>query len=107
MTKYQVGDMFVATITEVDEQGMGIAYTLNDSLIAVESQLNRMEMFESQPFTADDNANKQVYTPEDLLFRIEKLSNLLQVTIEKYIQIRKSLDVGVPSIDTQIEELSL
>ena len=107
MTKYQVGDMFVATITEVDEQGMGIAYTLNDSLIAVESQLNNMEMFEPQPFTADDNANKQVYTPEDLLFRIEKLSNLLQVTIEKYIQIRKSLDVGVPSIDTQIEELSL
>lgn len=107
MTKYQVGDMFLATITEVDEQGMGIAYTLNDSLIAVESQLNNMEMFEPQPFTADDNANKQVYTPEDLLFRIEKLSNLLQVTIEKYIQIRKSLDVGVPSIDTQIEELSL
>lgn len=110
MTKYQVGDSFITTITEVDNLGMGVAYTLNDSLIAAESQLDNMELFKISPLSNESNLAKtenKTYTPEDLLFRIEKLTKLLQEATEKYVEIRKSLDVGVPSIDKQIEELSL
>lgn len=112
MTKYHVGDSFIVTITSIDEQGLGVAYTLNESLIAAEMQLDQMErldvteMLKEKGIEVKKTESKE-YTPEDLLFRIEKMSKILGEMIERYSTIRKQLDVGCPNIDKQIEELSL
>ena len=108
MAKYEVGDSFVVTITEVDEAGMGIAYTLNDSAYISERDMDCFEKITPLSEDVKEEEKPQTpHTPEDLLSRIHMLSNLLTQTIEKYVDIKGCLEVGIDELDAQIERLRL
>lgn len=109
MAKYNVGDRVVATITAVDDSGMGTIYRLNDILFADTHQLDEMELQELPLSEEYDppKAEEKTYTPEDLMSRILTLSRLLNETIDKYLDIKAVLETGVPNLDEQIERLSL
>lgn len=106
--KYEIGDSFIVTITEVDDAGMGIAYTLNDSAYISEKDIDCFEKI--TPLSNNEKPeekNQTPHTPEDLLSRIHMLSGLLHQTIEKYVDIKGTLEVGIDNLDEQIERLSL
>jgi len=110
MTKYQIGDRFVAEITDVDEQGMGVAYTLNDNFVCNEYTLDMFELQEIVPLSKEleiKSEEKKTYTPEDLKNRIFMLSKLLAQTIEKYEEITTVLNAGIPNLDQTLKDLSL
>lgn len=109
MAKYNVGDKFVATITDVDDSGMGTLYTLNGCLNVSFHELDKMELQELPLSEEVDipKAEEKTYTPEDLMSRILTLSRLLNETIDKYLDIKAVLETGVPNLDEQIERLSL
>ena len=106
MAKYNVGDKFLATITDVDDSGMGTLYTLNGCLNVSFHELDKMEFPLSEEVDTP-KAEEKTYTPEDLMSRILTLSRLLNETIDKYLDIKAVLETGVPNLDEQIERLSL
>lgn len=108
MAKYKVGDRFVVTITNVDDTGMGVVYTLNDAIYANTTQLRE---FEYQEPTLSESVScpaeeKKTYTPEDLLERIARANSILSELIKTYIEVTQTVN-HIPDIDERIEELSL
>lgn len=108
MAKYKVGDRVIATITAVDDSGMGTIYRLNDILFADTHQLDEMEIEEptlSEPVSSPVE-EKKTYTPEDLLERISRANVILNGLIKTYVEMAQTVN-HVPAIDERLEELSL
>lgn len=109
MTKYEIGDKFVAEITDIDENGMGVAYTLNDFYLCNETTLNHFELMEIAPLSREEEkpqAEKVTYTPEDLISRIKRANDILSNLITAYVEMTNTIN-HIPDIDDRLEELSL
>lgn len=110
MSKYQIGDKFELEIVDVDEDGMGVLYTCSPKVFVSDLDLDQMVRIEDEPLSeVNVSAEKprETHTPDDLLSRILYLSKLLNDTIDKYIDIKNVLEVGVDNLDETIERLSL
>ena len=108
MAKYKVGDRVIATITAVDDSGMGTIYRLNDILFADTHQLDEMEIEEPtllEPVSSLTE-EKKTYTPEDLLERISRANVILNELIKTYVEMAQTVN-HIPAIDERLEELSL
>ena len=98
MAEYEVGDSFIATITNV-----------NDSLYANKFQLTEMEYLEKPTLSEVSSPKeemKKTYTSEDLLERIARANNILNELIKIYVEVTQTVN-HIPDIDNRIEELSL
>lgn len=109
MAKYEVGDSFIATITAVDDTGMGTVYALNTITQVGDLQLDQMEYLEKlalSDVTDEPKEERKTYTSMDLLRRIRRTSELLSDLISVYSQMTDCLE-HLDAIDNRIEELSL
>ena len=110
MSKYEIGDRFIVTITNVDDGGMGTEYVLDDQMVVSDFVLDRLEMAEIAPFSSDGEmpvSGDKTYTPDDLLSRILYLCNLLNETTQKYCDMKGILDEGIKNLDKVIEDMRL
>lgn len=98
MAKYKLGDTFIATITDVNDTGMGVTYELSDNTYSSEYALDRMTLFKPSSFPVDEpKADKpREYTLDELKERIFVLSDLLHKATTAY---RESVSKVKDSID--------
>ena len=106
MAKYNVGDRFITTITDIDDTGMGTIYTLDHALYANDLQLSEMEVESLAPFEAAEDKPKE-YTAEELKERIFKIIDVLNRVTEEYRRVQGTLNLAVPNADADIDRLSL
>ena len=107
MSKYEIGDRFVVTITNVCDSGMGTEYYLNDVMRATDFDLDKFEIEQLVPLSKESEQQidgSKTYTPEDLLSRILYLSGVLKDVIEKYVDMKGTLEEGIPNLDRIIED---
>lgn len=101
MAKYKVGEKFIATITKVDDSGMGTTYTFNDGMITTENVVDFLAPYnadnspENEP--KEDKAKK--YTIEELEERILVMSNLMARVISAYQDAKKTIRNAVDAVD--------
>ena len=105
MGKYKVGDQFIATITKIDDTGMGTTYTFNDGMITTDRVIDNLEPYES-PSSLPENERKAVkvqeYTIDELRSRIFRLSRLLTQTIDKYEEMKTGIRLAVEIADAEL-----
>ena len=110
MAKHKIGDMFIATITDVNDTGMGTTYAINDAIIVNDMQLARLEPYVEKPSDLTENglsdSKPREYTLEELLERIFVITDLLNKTTEAYLSARSSLRKGIESADSGTEKLN-
>ena len=105
MSKYKIGDKFVAEITDLDDSGMGTIYWLNERLRVYDDDLGTMEMM--APVEAVESAEKPqtAHTLDDLRNRVFTLSKLLANAIESYEKVKTEVNGAVDYIDTVINDM--
>lgn len=98
MAKYKVGDTFIATITDVNDTGMGVTYALDEKAEATEAALDSMTLFKPSSLPVDEpkEDKPREYTLEELKERIFVLSDLLHKATTSY---RESVSKVKDSID--------
>ena len=110
MAKYEIGDKFQVEIVDVDESGMGVAYTLSNDMIVTDAHLDKSIMiWTNEPLSEEvkeDKSEKKTYTPEDLLERISRANVILGELIKTYVEATQTIN-HIPAIDERLEELSL
>ena len=110
MAKYKVGDTFIATITEIDNNGMGLTYVMDDAIIVNESQLANLEPCSDRPNLTENEFSEPKayeYTLDELQERIFVISDLLHRTTEAYRQARASLKNGIETADSEVGRLNV
>lgn len=109
MSKYKVGDKFIATITKLNNSGMGTLIELNDCIFADISSVQRLEPCENvanSPIETVSESKPKEYTLEELNERILVISDLLAKTVEAYRQAKRNLKNGIDTVDAEVERLS-
>ena len=98
MAKYKLGDTFIATITDVNDTGMGVTYELNERTYASEYALDNMTLFKPSSLPVDEpkEGKPREYTLDELKERIFVLSDLLHRATTAY---RESVSKVKDSID--------
>ena len=102
MAKYKVGEQFIVTITQVDETGMGVTFTLDDSMITTEPVLSMLQRYEKRPSLPveppkDDKPRE--YTLDELKERIFVLSDLLHKATTAYRESASKLKDSIEAVD--------
>lgn len=102
MAKYKVGEQFIVTITQVDETGMGVTFTLDDSMITTEPVLNMLQRYEkpsSLPVEPPKEDKPREYTLDELKERIFVLSDLLHKATTAYRESASKLKDSIEAVD--------
>lgn len=106
MAKYKIGDMFIATITDVNETGMGTTYTFNDGMVTTENVIDCLAHYNT-PNTAKNEPKTdkaKEYTLAELKSRIFALSDLLAKTMETYRKAEFSVISAIDEADLVLKE---
>lgn len=106
---YKLGDQFIATISEVNDTGMGVTYTLNDAILVNANQLVNLKPCVDRPNKPVDELKDEKpkeYTPEELLERIFVIMKLLNKTTEAYLSARSKLKTGIDEADSEVGRLN-
>lgn len=107
MSKYKIGDRFIVEITDLDDGGMGTAYTLNGSMFATDAHLDVFELLPPLSQETDKPIERpKTYTSKDIFRRIKSASALLNDLLQVYAEMTDCID-NIDVIDKKIEELSL
>lgn len=98
MAKYKLGDAFIATITDVNDTGMGVTYELDERAVVAETDLDSLTLFKPSSLPVDERKEDKPreYTLEELKERIFVLSDLLHRATTAY---RESVSKVKDSID--------
>lgn len=102
MAKYKVGEQFIVTITQVDETGMGVTFTLDDSMITTEPVLSMLQRYEkpsSLPVEPSKEDTPREYTLDELKERIFVLSDLLHKATTAYRESASKLKDSIEAVD--------
>lgn len=102
MAKYKVGEQFIVTITQVDETGMGVTFTLDDSMITTEPVLNMLQRYEkpsSLPVEPPKEDKPREYTLDELKERIFVLSDLLHKATTAYRESASKVKDSIDAVD--------
>lgn len=106
MAKYKVGEQFIVTITQVDETGMGVTFTLDDSMITTEPVLSMLQRYEkyprihpSMPVEPPKDDKPREYTLDELKERIFVLSDLLHKATTAYRESASRLKDSIEAVD--------
>lgn len=109
MSKYKVGDKFIATITKLNDSGMGTLIELNDCIFADMSSIQRLEPCENvtnSPTETVLESKPKEYTLEELNERILVISDLLAKTVEAYRKAKSNLKNGIEAADKEVNRLN-
>lgn len=101
MAKYKLGDAFIATITDVNDTGMGVTYELNENTYSTEYALDRMTLFKPSSLPVDEpkEDKPREYTLEELKERIFVLSDLLHRATTAYRESASKLKDSIEAVD--------
>lgn len=102
MAKYKVGEQFIVTITQVDETGMGVTFTLDDSMITTEPVLNMLQRYEKRPSLPVEPLKEdkpREYTLDELKERIFVLSDLLHKATTAYRESASKVKDSIDAVD--------
>ena len=105
MAKYKTGDKFIATITRVDDTGMGTTYEFNNGMITTKEVIDHMMPYQEPSETPENGQNKlkaREYTLDELRSRIFRLSKILSETIGKYEEMRTGINAAVDRADKEL-----
>ncbi len=106
---YKVGDTFIATITAVEDMGMGILYTINNAIQTgtkgIESLEPYLNVAEIENKTVLESKPKE-YTLDELQERILVISDLLNQTVIAYREAKNNLKNGIELADAEMERLN-
>lgn len=101
MAKYKLGDAFIATITDVNDTGMGVTYALDEKAVVTETALDSMMPF--NPFSAPVDKPKEdkprEYTLDELKERIFVLSDLLHKATMAYRESVSKVKDSIEAVD--------
>ena len=101
MAKYKLGDTFIATITDVNDTGMGVTYELNENTYSTEYALDRMTLFKPSSLPVDEpkEDKPREYTLEELKERIFVLSDLLHRATTAYRESVSKVKDSIEAVD--------
>ena len=102
MAKYKIGEQFIVTITQVDETGMGVTFTLDDSMITTEPVLNMLQRYEKRPSLPVEPSKEdkpREYTLDELKERIFVLSDLLHKATTAYRESASKVKDSIDAVD--------
>lgn len=102
MAKYKIGEQFIVTITQVDETGMGVTFTLDDSMITTEPVLNMLQRYKkpsSLPVEPPKEDKPREYTLDELKERIFVLSDLLHKATTAYRESASKVKDSIETVD--------
>lgn len=106
---YKLGDQFIATISEVNDTGMGVTYVLNDAILVNVNQLVNLKPCvdrPNKPIEELKDEKPKEYTQEELLERIFVITRLLNKTTEAYLSARAKLKTGIDEADSEVGRLN-
>ena len=107
--EYKIGDKFIATITKVDNTGMGTLYQLNDCIFTDTSSMQRLKPYSNvanSPTETVSEPKPKEYTLEELNERIFVISDLLAKTVEAYRKAKSNLKNGIEAADKEVNRLN-
>ena len=106
---YKVGDTFIATITAVEDMGMGVLYTINNAIQTGIKGIEALEPYQNVPKIENKTVSEfkvRKYTLDELQERIMVISDLLNQTVKAYREAKDNLKVGIELADVEMERLN-
>ena len=105
MAKYKVGDAFIATITDVNDTGMGVTYELDERAVVSEKDLDTLTLFKPSNLPVDEQKEDKAreYTIDELKERILVMVHLLNKTVEAYEDATRKVKSAIDTADDVIK----